>query len=476
MYLIREQRRVVRSITTALAIKPFIILAGVSGSGKTQLARRLAAGVAAGRRVNGVYTHQLPEDLAGADALMSMVATSGVAPALADADDEAFIDIAELQRFDSDQATETHDRAESSYEDVFRNRVAFLPVRPDWKDARDMWGSYNPLTGLFYPTRALRVMVHALMDFARYGDRAGRHFLILDEMNLARVEYFMSDLLSLMESGAYQGDDGRIYLGELVDIHPFPQPIWCESAPYLASERRTSQEHTFLGRMDVGWLQVMALLCRGVSNASFEPLDFTLSMVHTGASWWRLVPPRLAFPPNLTVIGTVNVDETTFALSPKVLDRAFVVEFGHMDFDGVCGDWPGYDAVRHEIQKLHEILSNAGHPFGYRVVKELLEYLEASGRTWETEGDFLIASKLLPKVRGTEEQMEVGLTHLLAYTLGAEVVRVATLVERDPFPLSLEALLLHLGLPLGEVAHPRSARRVLQMLRELRYSGVTSFM
>ena len=340
-----------------------------------------------------------------------------------------------------------------------------------------MWGTYNPLTGLFYPTRALRVLMHALFEFAQYGDRAGRHILILDEMNLARVEYFMSDVLSLIESGAWQGDDGRLYLGELVDVHPFPNPLWAGRPPLLSSERKVSQEHVFQGRMDEGWLQLHALLSRGVSNASFEPLDMDLSTVYFGADWTQLVPPRIAFPPNLTVVGTVNVDETTFALSPKVLDRAFVVEFGHMDFDGVCSDWPGYSEVRDDIKALYQILSTAGHPFGYRVVKELLEYLQASGRPFSKDGDFLIASKLLPKIRGTEEQMALGLRELMAFCIGLdEVGDLHAALDQRAFPPTLEAVLAALPDKGARVKHPRSARRVHQMLRELHFTGVTSFM
>jgi hypothetical protein len=47
--------------------------------------------------------------------------------------------------------------------------------------------------------------------------------------------------------------------------------------------------------------------------------------------------PRLAIPKNVFVIGTVNVDETTYMFSPKVLDRAFVLEFNDVDLAGLAG-------------------------------------------------------------------------------------------------------------------------------------------
>ncbi len=47
------------------------------------------------------------------------------------------------------------------------------------------------------------------------------------------------------------------------------------------------------------------------------------------------MPPReLKLPPNLYIIGTVNMDETTHAFSPKVLDRAFTIELSDVDFLG----------------------------------------------------------------------------------------------------------------------------------------------
>ena len=51
--MIRERRGVVQSLVTALVTKPFMLLSGISGSGKTQLARRIAAGIAAGMYQDG---------------------------------------------------------------------------------------------------------------------------------------------------------------------------------------------------------------------------------------------------------------------------------------------------------------------------------------------------------------------------------------------------------------------------------------
>lgn len=482
MGAIRETRGVVRSLVAAMATKPFLILAGISGSGKTQLGRRLAAGLAAGDIQDGLYTGHLREGSLH-DALVHALGVSGVAPGVFEGGaDDAYIDVnalgPPLGSRGEDWIQDRHGRRRpgprlSSYRDILANRVAFLPVRPDWKDARQIWGTYNPLTGLFYPTAALRVVLHALLEFLDKGHRAGRHFLILDEMNLSRVEYYMSDLLSLMEAPATVTDDGRRRFGETIVVHPFRRPIWTVAPPQLPGEKPISTEQLFQGKLGWGWGQAMAWLCGQSANTVVDPIEIDFHEVISGADWFRLVPPRLSVPPNLCIIGTVNVDETTFAFAPKVLDRAFVVEFEEMDFDAVCHDWEGFSALRDDCVAMYEILEPARLHFGYRVVHEWLSYLEACGRTWEQESDFLISSKVLPKMRGTEEQVGPAIRKLLAWLVGADAASVDEYIVTAESGATLAALEAKLG---ARSRLPRSARRTFQMAMELRTTGVTSLL
>ena len=145
-------------------------------------------------------------------------------------------------------------------------RIAFISVRADWTDGRAMLGYYNPLTETYVPTELLRLLLHA----AAHPDEP--HFVILDEMNLAKVEYYFSDFLSAMESGT-------------------------EIALHDAGENVTAEVQ---GRE-------------------------------------LLIPERIRIPPNLLFTGTVNVDETTFMFSPKVLDRANVIQFHTVDLKGYRG-------------------------------------------------------------------------------------------------------------------------------------------
>ncbi len=142
------------------------------------------------------------------------------------------------------------------------DNLCIVPVRPDWTDHRGLLGYQNALDGEYVATRALRFLLEARDEelAARHAGRAPRpFFLVLDEMNLAHVEHYFADFLSAMESG--------------------------------------------------------------------EELS-----LHDGAD--DDVPARLPIPGNLFVVGTVNMDETTYQFSPKVLDRAFTLGLSEVDLAG----------------------------------------------------------------------------------------------------------------------------------------------
>jgi len=355
--MIRERRGVVQSVVNALATKPFLLLAGISGSGKTQMARRIAAGIAAGVYENGHHTGRLLGGEVSGPAFRQMLVSNGVIPELEGDDGNAFINVHPLQSptleaGDVDSLRELRQ--------VMRDRVAFLPVRPDWADSSKIWGYYNPLTGLYYPTDALHVALHAYLEYIKYGDQAPRHFIILDELNLARVEYYLSDLLSLMEVPCEIAENNTIRLGEMTMIHPFHRPLWTQSAPQSTiGAKESSHEQLFIGKLEEGWGFAYTYLTMAAAGVQVPRVDVDFNQLMSGADWDRLIPPKLCFTPNLSIIGTVNVDETTFSFAPKVLDRAFVIEFNDVSYDEVCSEWPSYDAIRADLKVLHDLLRPA---------------------------------------------------------------------------------------------------------------------
>lgn len=172
----------------------------------------------------------------------------------------------------------------------------------------------------------------------------------------------------------------------------------------------------------------------------------------------------LALPNNLFVIGTVNVDETTYMFSPKVLDRANTIEFDTLlAFDYMLSDFDDEDDFNGDInylqsplidsdiaylniKDLKEILSEisfegeelwetlaieltsfqkalkgSGFDFGFRVINEILRFMIVAWRyenspkewdNWERYFDAQIKQKILPKLHGSEKAIGKVLTDL----------------------------------------------------------------
>lgn len=124
------------------------------------------------------------------------------------------------------------------------------------------------------------------------------------------------------------------------------------------------------------------------------------------------VPARIAYPENLVLIGSVNMDETTHGLSDKVLDRAAVIEFWNIDVNS----YPGWKstrlnptvaaAVRDALSTLGETLRPVRLHFGWRTIGDVIGYVEAavdSEAFGATEAlDHAIYAKVLPKLRGED--------------------------------------------------------------------------
>ncbi len=252
-----------------------------------------------------------------------------------------------------------------------------VAVQPDWHNARDLLGYYNALTSTFHPTPFLRFLLRAAAD------PATPYFVCLDEMNLARPEYYLAPILSALET-----EDHEIDLG--------------------------------------------------VPGATVEST--------TGETLQN--PFRL--PLNIRITGTVNVDESTHTLSDKLLDRANVIELTDVDLAAFRQSYRGAidEAAWQTINQIHEIVTRAGQPFGYRTVSEMLRYIEqARGVLPANQAlDQQIRQKILPKLRGEDTpRLRRALTSLLELLLGmpqsvwnrAAAVKPEQ-VARGPFPSSAE--------------------------------------
>lgn len=246
-----------------------------------------------------------------------------------------------------------------------------VPVGADWTNSEHLLGYPDALQPGKYVMPDTGVL--KLMLAARDNPNLP-FFLILDEMNLSHVERYFADFLSAMESG----DEIKLYDGE---------------------QRKA------------------------------DGID---------------IPKTLKFPKNLFVIGTMNVDETTYMFSPKVLDRAQVIEFrvseGDMagflanptvpDLDAIKGKGAKYaeaflklkdnqppldvsgstnkDAIAEALNKFFPELAKLGAEFGYRTAGEVVRfcsYYLAAGATIDDAIDAAFVQKLLPKLHGSQVRL-----------------------------------------------------------------------
>jgi len=216
------------------------------------------------------------------------------------------------------------------------------PVRPEWTDPSGLTGYYDVLTNRYVVPTFLEAVLVATAH------RESPVFVILDEMNLARVEYYLSDVLSAIESG--------------------------------------------------GALQL---------HSNGVPLEGT-----TGAA----VRAEIPLPPNLYIVGTINIDETTNPVSDKVLDRASVIDMSTVDVAGFLASlvsrYPeleaAKDASEQKLTEVHTLLSQYGLGFGYRVVEEFVRYHAFDAAhihsSAESVTDQLLVQKILVRLRGSERQ------------------------------------------------------------------------
>jgi 5-methylcytosine-specific restriction protein B len=159
---------------------------------------------------------------------------------------------------------------------------------------------------------------------------------------------------------------------------------------------------------------------------------------------WRVDPEdstKLVIPRNLFVVGTVNVDETTYMFSPKVLDRANTMEFRVQTADlpespGVPAKLPpgpgnaldaflqaaqddefhtkrpatGQAEFSRQLRALHSVLSRHGAEFGYRSFYEALRfsavYAALGDTSWQRALDLQVMQKVLPRLHGGRRKLE----------------------------------------------------------------------
>jgi len=368
-----------RQFITAIKSKPFLLLAGISGTGKSRIVRELA---------RACWEHHSEEFKAQKPSNFEMV-----------------------------------------------------QVKPNWHDSSELIG---------YVSRVSGSPVFVAGDFLKFVAKAWEnpevpYFLCLDEMNLAPVEQYFAEYLSVVESRK-AGENG------VITTDPILKP---EKERDVASGNLIPKK----------WYSDLVMLL--LADCPPETM-FALKT--------QFENDGITIPQNLIVVGTVNMDETTFSFSRKVLDRAMTIEMNEVNLDGglsskyeVIGklgkdDLIGTavegvdvyeqnkevcDQVISYLQKVNDKLEGTPFKVAYRTRNEFLLYvinnLPYSKLDDETELtqdqviaralDEITSMKILSRIEGDESKVKKSLLEGLKNVIKAQLESVA---EQDEFVASIK--------------------------------------
>lgn len=345
---------------TALRTKPFMLLAGISGTGKSRIVRKLA---------QATVTE-------------------------------------ELQKAEGYEGT---DFANDRWKLHSPANFELIQVKPNWHNSMDVIGY---LSNIPSPHYVFTPFIEFIVKAWQYPELP--FFLCLDEMNLAPVEEYFAEFLSAIESRSFEGGE---YMTDPI-IKPF---------------------NSFGD--DVAKMMVNTLF----PNFTAGDTESTTTKI---IKHFRI--KGLTLPKNLIVIGTVNMDETTFSFSRKVLDRAMSVEMNEVNYDSFLNDTTDDDLKaivlafeenddadlnallvdRHieareiidelgddakfaidYLKRINALLEGTPFKLGYRAANEALIYLQASYEFGHTDRiaalDNFTLMKILSRVEGDEMKLKI---------------------------------------------------------------------
>ena len=314
--------------------------------------------------------------------------------------------------------------AESLGATVENNQFNMISVRPDWNDSTELIG-YKNLESKFIKGKLTQIIEKASQNLDK------PYFVCLDEMNLARVEYYLSDYLSVIESRRKVED--KIITDKLI------------------YDSEINEEET------------------------------------------------LSLPENLYIVGTVNMDDTTFQFSRKVLDRANTIEFSEVNLENLFGEnsvednfnknidvyndflkstylkiidiedeYRDYEIeINKKIIDINNILKKSQKQFAYRVRDEILFYMienKKANLLDENEAfDYQIMQKVLPTISGSENSVKETLVNLFNFVCEKEILNDSDIEEAEQFLNS------------QDIKYKKSAEKIIYMLKGYNYDGYASY-
>lgn len=378
-----------RNFLPALRTKPFLLLAGISGTGKSQIVKEMAFATCP--------------------------------------------DYGDLRK-----------------SEVTPGNYCLVEVKPNWHDSTELLGYDSAIKKHYVVTKFIKFVVKAM----QYPEVP--FFVCLDEMNLAPVEQYFAEFLSVLESRKLV--DGEIISEPLIEKECFQKDI-------------VAYELFDLSLPKTGDMQI--------KSVSLSDVD----LGENAEIWHKLQEDGLCIPHNLIVIGTVNMDETTHQFSRKVIDRAMTFEMNEADFSSYFEDKVTLDYVEKpldassflarnvsgnraieeiynlkdnfknlvidKLQKLNEALENTPFKIAYRVQNELVIYF---AELWHDDKDAnqeqllnaalddIMMMKVLPRIEGDDELLgnrSGGALHEL-YKFATELTLTKSLGKIDEMLKRLE--------------------------------------
>lgn len=249
-----------------------------------------------------------------------------------------------------------------------------------------------------------------------------------------------------------------------------------------------------------------------------------------------LVPPKMPIPLNFFTIGTVNIDETTYMFSPKVLDRANVIEFNDVDFENLLDLSEDFEEILREnsnyiwdekfyfddgmeleeftidipntehtksfmgiysngfkdVLRIFDILRGYNMHFGYRTMNEISLFICNVNKFTSFEDklpiavDLQILQKILPKFHGSYEKLWNPLFNILLLCMkeiptelrnksnysSADIEKLIVSVSED---VNHRNISLNREVLKNKFKYPRSAKKILSMMKNLEIHGFCSY-
>ncbi|WP_417447424.1 McrB family protein [Kangiella sp.] len=313
----------------------------------------------------------------------------------------------------------------------FRETYCLTSVRPDWHEPSDLLGYISRLAkdgkAEYITTDVLQFIAKAWRAIADSGltvevhdsedqgerlvvtgehdtlDKVLPYWLCLDEMNLAPVEQYFADYLSVLETREWD---------------------WKEDGSFTYSSDALLKPATIKDVADKEKLREAL----GLDDAQYDKL------------WAHICQYGLGIPFNLLVAGTVNMDETTHGFSRKVIDRALSFDFGEFfqnDYDDFFSPkhlnkrltYPVWSHANKEmlsstfdedgsktvgfLKAINAELKNTPFELAYRALNELLlsvtSYQPQDETTLHAVWDDFMMCKVLPRIEGDEDKLMVSI-------------------------------------------------------------------